>query len=736
MIGVVVIFVSILGAGAAAESIDNAGESNAIGPADSPLADSQVDVVTTTEDRTELISTQADEEKPNTTARENTTDDSDDDEAVNTSTATGTTVYIGADNGNLYAVDAASGDVEWVFEQATKVLLTSPTVVDGTVYVGSLDHTLYAVDAVDGSLEWTYYTGDSSEDGISYSSPTVYEGTVYIGTGFSDGGALHAIDADSGIQEWSFSTPSGVYSSPTAVNDTVYVGYGFSSDNDGAGAIALDADSGDLEWAFTEPSEAVHSSPTVYDGTVYVGTRPGSLYALDADTGNKRWRFDTAGGVDSSPTVHDGIVYVGSLGADDTEDASLYAIDASSGFKEWSYVVDESDAFFFSSPTVANGMVYVGTHGSGGEDSELYAFDAKTGTQDWVYNVGEQKIYSSPTVYDGSVYIGTGFFSNSGTFYAFDADTGIVEWKNEASWSFESSPTVVAEPDGGHSVGSRVLLRTLGHHDVDTSESAGPFTVSDLKLDSADVSPGETISVSAAITNEGDAVGTATVESTIKGDTVATQTVELNAGTTTNIVQGLTAPTEPGSYTYAVVTGDDAESGTLTVQDDTGIEGDRIIAQQQLTPGGSTTVELAVTTDSATDIEIIEQFDPAVGSVEFVDSDGASFQGTSPDELFATYDDRSTVTLVYEVHIHGDAAAGDTYELSSGPSGGVDAGTDTIEIVDQWWGPYTNNEGVATSASQILDAIGDFKNGELTASQIFTLIQSFETGKPVPELTG
>jgi hypothetical protein len=61
----------------------------------------------------------------------------------------------------------------------------------------------------------------------------------------------------------------------------------------------------------------------VADGTVFVGSNDGYLYAVDADSGAQRWRAETGGSIFSSPTVADGTVYVGSC------DGNLYAIHAS-----------------------------------------------------------------------------------------------------------------------------------------------------------------------------------------------------------------------------------------------------------------------------------------------------------------------------------------------------------------------------------------------------------------------
>ncbi|MHC3437163.1 outer membrane protein assembly factor BamB family protein [Natrialbaceae archaeon A-gly3] len=93
----------------------------------------------------------------------------------------------------------------------------------------------------------------------------------------------------------------------------------------GSGAVALwgavpssvsaatASDPGDVKWTFAAGG-AIHSSPTVVDGSVYVGSRDNQVYALDAATGNREWTHETGGPVGhSSPTVAGGTVFVGSV---------------------------------------------------------------------------------------------------------------------------------------------------------------------------------------------------------------------------------------------------------------------------------------------------------------------------------------------------------------------------------------------------------------------------------------
>jgi len=56
------------------------------------------------------------------------------------------------------------------------------------------------------------------------------------------------------------------------------------------------------------------------DGVVYIGGYDGYVHALDAATGEERWRFQAGRYIFSSPAVVDGVVYVGSM------DNYVYAI--------------------------------------------------------------------------------------------------------------------------------------------------------------------------------------------------------------------------------------------------------------------------------------------------------------------------------------------------------------------------------------------------------------------------
>jgi outer membrane protein assembly factor BamB len=88
---------------------------------------------------------------------------------------------------------------------------------------------------------------------------------------------------------------------------------------------AIDVNTGEELWRF-ETGGSVMSSPAV-DGdesTVVVGSGDGNLYAVDAETGEEVWRHDIGSPVTGSPALVDDWIYVtaarGDLVALTTED--------------------------------------------------------------------------------------------------------------------------------------------------------------------------------------------------------------------------------------------------------------------------------------------------------------------------------------------------------------------------------------------------------------------------------
>ena len=98
----------------------------------------------------------------------------------------------------------ASGAKKWDFKTGGMVAST-PAVAGGLVYFTSADGNLYALDAASGAKKWTfpYVEGFGDMYDIYLSSPTVLDSLVYFGGGEVK---VYALDAATGKQVWVYET--------------------------------------------------------------------------------------------------------------------------------------------------------------------------------------------------------------------------------------------------------------------------------------------------------------------------------------------------------------------------------------------------------------------------------------------------------------------------------------------------------------------------------------------------
>lgn len=332
--------------------------------------------------------------------------------------------------------------VKWKFATGNRVI-SSPVISGKALYFGGDDGNVYAVDSETGRQIWKTKTR-----GPVPATPAVVNGTLYVG---SYDGNFYALNADTGALKWKFATggerrfeakglhgmqpknqtiadPFDIFlSSPVVVDGAVYFGSG-----DG-NVYALDANSGELRWKF-KTGDVVHASPAFADGVVFVGSWDSYFYAIDAKNGKEKWRFH--GGEDalihnqigfqSSPAVVDGVVYTG------CRDAQLYALEAGSGKEKWK--IDNQLSWVITSPAVVGGKIYFAT-----SDSALYhVADAVTG-KSLVKEDGRAYMFSSPTVVNDTVFIGV----LNGILAARDAVSGKLLWEFQTDASKENKGWVL-----------------------------------------------------------------------------------------------------------------------------------------------------------------------------------------------------------------------------------------------------------------------------------------------------
>jgi len=147
-----------------------------------------------------------------------------------------------------------------------------------------------------------------------------------------------------------------------------------------------------LAWAFeTGTKRGLEATPIVVDGVLYTTGTWSVVYAVDARTGELRWRHDPGvdrrmGGrvccdvVNRGVAVYRGRVYVGTL------DGRLEALDAATGKLVWSTVtVDQTRPYSITAaPRIVKGNVIIGNGGAEfGVRGYVSAYDAETGERVW-----------------------------------------------------------------------------------------------------------------------------------------------------------------------------------------------------------------------------------------------------------------------------------------------------------------------------------------------------------------
>jgi len=177
---------------------------------------------------------------------------------------------------------------------------------------------------------------------------------------------------------------------------------------------------GDLYVQWYRPIEAYIGAKVqliAANNMIYVSTARG-LYALDADTGDTKWRYDSEMPMGHSPTVIGDTLYVGGF------DKKVHAINALNGKRKW--VFEGSLAGFDTNPVVVNNRVFLG-----GRDGYFYSLNARNGKLVWRYpESGKDPI--GPITFSAAYKDNTLYFAaNDNYAYALNAVNGSLVWKHK-----------------------------------------------------------------------------------------------------------------------------------------------------------------------------------------------------------------------------------------------------------------------------------------------------------------
>lgn len=282
--------------------------------------------------------------------------------------------------GQVYAIDAATGEQAWVFQTQGKVYST-PEVSGNILVVGSADHHIYGLDATSGALRWKVEAGKAV-----LGTPLLQGGTAYIGT--SDG-VFRAIDLQTGDVIWTFEgVKNYVSAKPLYYEDRLYFG---SWGND---FYALDPQTGEKIWEWSNGSANRMLSPAACypvgsNGRVFIVAPDRYMTALDAATGEVIWRENKEKETGIRVRESMGLSEDGSMVYVKTMDGNLLGISTTADHMEvvWQSALQLPYELAPTAIMAADGLVFVPSH-----SGLLSAVDVASGAVKWQYKLSNAMI--------------------------------------------------------------------------------------------------------------------------------------------------------------------------------------------------------------------------------------------------------------------------------------------------------------------------------------------------------
>jgi polyvinyl alcohol dehydrogenase (cytochrome) len=425
-------------------------------------------------------------------------------------TVVGGRLFLTSSSGRIYSLDAKSGCMHWRFD-ADAGVRTTPVigrVMGGSpsgylMFFGDFQRNEYALDAATGKLQWKVKL-EKHPRGTLTGAPALYKGRLYVpissweetagGIGTYEcctaRGALAALDAKDGRLVWKTYTieqepqptgknsagtqmygPAGgaVWSAPTIDEKrrAIYIGTGDSytdvKENGSDAIIALDLATGKVKWRnqVTEndsflmgcyrpgtancptvmgPDHDFGASPILFKlpsgkDIILAGQKSGAVFGMDPDDGKTRWRNklgagSAMGGIEWGMAADDKRLYVAvaDLFAPPPKGKpGLFALEPATGAELWNTPAPKIACGFSgrcfnaqsAAPTVIPGVVFSTT-----TDGHLRAYSTDEGKILWDFDTAAQKYQTingvkdqvggtldvaGPTLADGLMYIISGY---------------------------------------------------------------------------------------------------------------------------------------------------------------------------------------------------------------------------------------------------------------------------------------------------------------------------------------
>jgi outer membrane protein assembly factor BamB len=332
----------------------------------------------------------------------------------------GDKLYFGANDGFLYCLNKHTGELIWktqtTLEPNAFRHFSTPCASKDLVVVGSASGEVYGMDKHSGEVRFVIKTDDWVR-----ARPVIQDGELFVAT---MKGSLFAYNLEGKHPKEIFHLALGKH--PILADLSIEGDKLLINDSDlFCHCVTTD---GKLLWkksiirGFMKDGERIlsdqiaggayyQSKPTAAKGTIFFGTPARFVYAVDAETGAEKWKFELGGSISGAPTYDHGRIYIGQQGAEE----EFYCLDAETGREIW----NQKTGWVWGSATVSDGLVFVPCI-----DGYVMALDAENGQMVWRHRFN-MSVCSEPCVEGDQVIFG----SWDNYMIAFDKLTGKVNWQ-------------------------------------------------------------------------------------------------------------------------------------------------------------------------------------------------------------------------------------------------------------------------------------------------------------------
>lgn len=270
------------------------------------------------------------------------------------------TVYVSIGYGVLAALDVTTGAPRWT-QKLEATGTGTPTIYGDLVYITSGDDTGWALDKASGRIEWQVGGSSSLNNVLGAPAPAVTDKFVIFAFG---SGEVQGAFRRGGLPRWSasvvgkrpgraLSAVSDVTSAPVVSGDRVFVG------NQSGRLAALNVESGQRLW--TARDGAIGPVWPI-GGSVFAITDLNELVRLDATDGTRIWGVPLPNFVKQKPlrqsrvVAHYGPVVAGGRVIVASNDGLLRSFDPTNGSLTSSVAIDGGAT---TAPVIAGGVLYV-----------------------------------------------------------------------------------------------------------------------------------------------------------------------------------------------------------------------------------------------------------------------------------------------------------------------------------------------------------------------------------------